>query len=130
MNYEPRSSTRFRVAAWITLAVPIAGFGLVWRIDRSRQVDAPVATPPPSGPFMPKLIDRVRFLPDDAAQIAIAEVKKREGWTGKADPPEREGYWWYVHVWREPRSPEGTRTVVVHSQDGHICDYWARNERP
>ncbi len=70
---------------------------------------------------MPALPEQVP--PEKAVRIAIAEVKRREGWTGKAETPGREGYWWYVKVSPEPKSAEGSRILVVNSQDGHICDY-------
>jgi hypothetical protein len=85
----------------------------VWfRVSSSSRVAEPYSGAP--GPAVSQL---------KAETIAVDEVKKRDGWSGKADRPDGEGNRWYVNVWREPLSADNTRTVVVDTEDGHIIDY-------
>ena len=122
---EPAGKSTAAVGLALLVAfLTLVGLFAHWlRISSSPEIDAkgpgmPALLEPPYMPALAEQVPRAK-----AAQIAIAEVKRREGWSGKADAPEREGHWWYVTVWREPKSPESSRQVVVHSQDGHICDY-------
>jgi hypothetical protein len=59
-----------------------------------------------------------------AKQIAIEAVRKREGWLGKADAPSLKTplyqAYWFVNVWREPRTPENTREIVIDAYDGRL----------
>jgi hypothetical protein len=66
----------------------------------------------------------------DAESIAIAEVKKREGWSGRGDVQGEGGEWW-VHVYRDysdRRSDPNARWVAVDIHDGHIVAYHAAKE--
>jgi hypothetical protein len=44
---------------------------------------------------------------------AIAEVKRREGWTGDPDSPVQIGDDWFVTVWKKPQTPGGFRTIGI-----------------
>jgi hypothetical protein len=65
----------------------------------------------------------------DAESTAIAEVKKREGWSGLAHAWGIEASDWEVEVWREPKSEANTRWVAVNAYDRHVSAYVAA-DRP
>jgi hypothetical protein len=67
----------------------------------------------------------MNFGATQAVAIAIEEVKKREGWSGKPEwvKIDQEGFRWYITVRRKPRSHEGERYVTVSAADGSVLDY-------
>lgn len=70
----------------------------------------------------------------EAIRIAIAEVKKREGWSGLVDesPVQREGIFWYVAVWHTPaphRPSEDRRRVIVDGEEGKVLKYGREGQR-
>jgi hypothetical protein len=62
-----------------------------------------------------------------AEQIAIAEVKRREGWSGKADLPVVEGRV-YVVVRRKPGPTSDWRYVEINWQSKEIVRYEVRTD--
>jgi hypothetical protein len=69
---------------------------------------------------------RIHFGADKAVGIAIEEVKKREGWSGKpewANVEFEEGLTWDVRVRRWARTTEGERLVVVSARTGKVQSY-------
>jgi len=65
-----------------------------------------------------------------AREIAIKEVKQREGWSGKATHTDREGLHWYVIVVHEPASND-YRILDVDGTNGKVDDYRvAKTEKP
>jgi hypothetical protein len=62
-------------------------------------------------------------LRDAAAQIAIAAVKRREGWAGKADPPTLKGTSFYVAVRRTPGATSDWRYSTIDGESGKIVAY-------
>jgi hypothetical protein len=113
MSDEPIfDSAVIRMGAWIVASVlALVAFGLILRLwDRTAEVaPAPVA--------MMKLLPR-----DELHKRAIAEVKRREGWTGIAGDPDQEGYRFYFAV-RRDRKGLAERGVVVEGSTGAILDY-------
>jgi hypothetical protein len=75
-------------------------------------------------PYAPTASVRPVTAPD-AERIAVAEVKKREGWSGRASVCGVEANDWQVEVWREPKSEANTRWVGVNSYDRHVSTYTA-----
>lgn len=61
----------------------------------------------------------------DAESLAVAEVKKREGWSGRASVCGIEANDWQVEVWREPKSEANTRWVGVNAYDRQVSTYTA-----
>jgi hypothetical protein len=59
---------------------------------------------------------------EKAADVALAEVKRREGWSGEADKPH------YVDTYRilisvRPRIGSGDSRLVIMNRDGTIVGY-------
>jgi fumarate reductase subunit C len=75
-----------------------------------------------SVPVIPNQNNEPPLLEAEAAKIAIAEIKAREGWTGKFTHAEREGFRWYIIVRHEPNVPHDYRVVEVHGTDGKVLD--------
>ena len=68
----------------------------------------------------------IEFNRIEASMFALAEVTRREGWSGKVTSASPEGYTHYVTVEREPdkHSPlRETRNLAVCSATGRIWDY-------
>jgi hypothetical protein len=60
---------------------------------------------------------------DQASEIGIREVIRREGWFGRADQPIRRSEdCWLVSVWHWPRTSGGVRIVTV-GDDGKVRGY-------
>ena len=59
---------------------------------------------------------------DQAVAIALTEFRKREGCSGEAELPIRDGNEWHVIVWSAPRMPGGDCTVTM-GEDGTILSY-------
>jgi hypothetical protein len=133
MSDEPsKSMAVFCIALFVLFGALISAFSIWLRVSSAPDVDGlsalenhdPYADPNPAPP-VPE---------NEAAKIGIEEVKRREGWSGIADRPvDREGFWWYVAVWRKPKphpsSLESRRIVVVDGADGKVLIY-NRNPRP
>ena len=76
--------------------------------------------------FYPQEKEQPRVpLVKEAAAIALAEVKKREGWSGVADPPTPYYVFWQVAVRRKPGPTEDWRWVTINS-DRTIVSYEVR----
>jgi hypothetical protein len=74
----------------------------------------------------------VSMSPDAAAQMAVAEVKRREGWAGKADRPtlflgEAEVRL-YVTVRHKPCATRDWRNVTIDAMGGKIIGYDVRTD--
>src|ERR1700693_5400006 len=128
MSDDPRSSTRFRIVLFIVLALPIAAIGVVLRTDQ------PFTEEPIGDQIVPEVYRHVPYSHPllsvaRITQIAIEEVKKREGWYGKADPPKAELSLWFVTVRRGPKSTDDWSDVVVEGYDGSVVEYRNR-KRP
>jgi hypothetical protein len=109
-----------RQLAFVIVAALIGGFVLWLRVSKPSYVADPSGLPFERGsPLLPS---------SKAAQIAIDEVKKREGWTGEAEP-DLEGDTWYVTVRRkrgERAGAKGERAgakYVTVSRTGHVGEY-------
>jgi hypothetical protein len=130
MSDEPRKpKARVRLSIWIlVLALVLTIAFAVWlRVASYPQVVAPVVLkrPEPRFPTPTPLPPLVSW--DKAVRIAIEEVKKREGWSGKVGGTEkdvyREGFTWYVTVKRQPREPGADRVVAIEGLTGKVRDY-------
>jgi hypothetical protein len=79
-------------------------------------------------------INEPRVPEDEAAKIAIAEIKKREGWTGFVETVDREGFRWYITVWPKPRphpaSIESSRHLTISGSTGEVLNYWVPPKDP
>jgi len=133
MSDEPsKSMAVFCLALFVLLGAVISAFSIWLRVSSAPDVDGLSAVEnhksyvyPNSPPPVPE---------HEAAKIAIEEVKRREAWSGFADRPvDREGFWWYVAVWRNPKphpsSLESRRSVVIDGADGKVLIY-NRHPRP
>jgi hypothetical protein len=113
-----KASTRWTLRvcfAVLAILAPIAA----WRLSCRLVAPEPYSPTPTVLPVT---------LPD-AESIAIAEVKKREGWSGRASAFGVEANDWQVEVWREPKSEANTRWVAVNAYDRHVSAY-AAADRP
>jgi|ERR1700722_3665426 hypothetical protein len=124
-------------AIWITVSILLAlAIAIAFLWYAFTPAENPWPTPPLRGidgkqgtparlepPYMPKIPDREP--PKKVAVIATDEVKKREGWTGKADMPEREVHTWYVVVRRDPSTPRGDRVVGIDADTFRVTEYRA-----
>jgi hypothetical protein len=63
-----------------------------------------------------------------ARDVAVKEVKQREGWAGQTDAPSREGSYWYFAVRRKPGATKDWRYVTVSSDTGQIVSYEVRTD--
>jgi hypothetical protein len=116
-----RSSPWFRVAILILVALPLVAIAIGVRVSTGPPVFAPEESP---GPY--KIHDWSGLRPnDELRKIAIAEVKKREGWSGKAiGPTPGEGSTLSFLIERDPDKPTGHAVQVdLEGYTGHILDY-------
>jgi hypothetical protein len=68
---------------------------------------------------------------DEAGRIAIALVKRREGWLGKVDFASQEAYTWYVTVGRQTEkhpARQEIRKVKIDAKTGRMWDYRDAND--
>jgi hypothetical protein len=98
------------IAVLILLPLP-----LVWVFVAAR--DNKVEPPPPQIPRVSE--SRVAEL----REIAIAEVKKREGWTGVASRPTDEGNLYYFYIMRQSPLPRIGIQVEVDCNTGKVVGY-------
>jgi|SRR5580704_12439980 hypothetical protein len=111
-----RVSVRIRIAGWLVAAL-IAFAAMVWGIGAwARAANRP------------EVFDVLPVPESEATRIAIAEVTKREGWSGFVDEPpvRREGIFWHVAVWRTPaphRPSADRRGVTVDGEAGQVLKY-------
>jgi hypothetical protein len=125
MSDEPRKPTSpVRFSVWILVVVLVLSIAFaVWlRVCSYPQV-VTLVTLKRSEPRFPTPSRLPPQIPmDKVADIAVEEVKKREGWTGNANTPDREGFTWYVHV-SEPGKSGRQRTVAIESTTGEVLEY-------
>jgi len=114
-----------QVALWLAAGL-IAFAGLVEGVASwLRAVSAPEVTganavntdPTFSWKLLPKVVEA------RARQIAIEEVKKREGWFGKVTAADREGWQWFITVGREPDVSHDYRIVSIDGDSGTVSNY-------
>jgi hypothetical protein len=122
MSDEPKKRSRawiqLGVLSLLMLLVSVIAFRFSESVSPENDIPEP-GLPQPTFPFVQ---------PARAREIAIKEVKKREGWAGKADRPIiLDGACWFVYVWRGPRSPKGEREVAIDASDGRIMSYEAES---
>jgi hypothetical protein len=128
MSDEPTKKRREWIAFWIVVGA-LFGFAVLSRVFSSPNTDAPKNSGYASGPFAPQDAGestRIHFGAEKAVLIAIEEVKKREGWSGKPDwanVEADEALTWDVTVRRGPRRPVVERLVVVSAQTGKVLNY-------
>ena len=67
---------------------------------------------------------------DQAGAIAIAEFKKREGWSGIINDSSSEGAHWFVTIRRNAGETADWRQLTVSAEDGRIEDYEGRTLSP
>jgi hypothetical protein len=102
------------IATWVAILVVLLAVILVsGPLFRNPHADF-TPTPPATVPY-PKILP-----PSELRKIAIAEVKKREGWTGEADATDQEGFRFYFTVKSKAR---GERVVVVEGAEGKVIEY-------
>jgi hypothetical protein len=117
MSDEPG---RMKASALWTLRVCFAALAILAPIAAWR-LSCRLVAPKPYAPTAFVLPVRA----PDAESIAVAEVKKREGWSGRASVCGVEASDWEVEVWREPKSEANTRWVGVNAYDRHVSTYTA-----
>jgi hypothetical protein len=105
-----------RLAVYMAIGTLIGGLCLwaCWWICVSQPVD------PATASFLPPKSDA------KARRIALEEVKRREGWSGKVLEASPEGYTWYMLVERQTNSRSGTpelRSMAVCGHTGKVWDY-------
>jgi|SRR5580704_15570717 uncharacterized alpha/beta hydrolase family protein len=116
---KPKASSW--IAFWIVMGA-LFGFAVLSRVFNSPNTDAPKN----SGGVAPPIFTRIQFGADKAVAIAIEEVKKREGWSGKPDwanVDADEALTWDGTVRRGPRRPVVERLVVVSAATGKVLSY-------
>jgi hypothetical protein len=113
------SSSVYRIAfCLVAVAAMIAGLCLLW-CWRQRLGDDP-ATASIGRP------GEIEFNRIEASMFALAEVTRREGWSGKVTYASPEGYTYYVTVERQSGRHSGTREMrkmAVCSATGKVSDY-------
>jgi hypothetical protein len=117
MSERVSVSATVRIAALLVAALIVFGALLargwlapdVWDRDLNATV-----------PILPDLNNEPPLSQAEATRIAIEEIKKREGWTGKFTHSEREGFRWYITIRHEPNVPHDYRIVEVHGTDGKV----------
>jgi hypothetical protein len=128
MSDEPKKKRREWLAFWIVMGA-LFGIAALSRVFNSPNANAPKNSVYASGPFAPRdggESTRIQFGADKAVAIAIEEVKKREGWSGKPDwanVEADEALTWDVTVRRGPRRPVVERLVVVSAVTGKVLSY-------
>jgi len=128
MSDEQKKRRREWLAFWIVMGA-LFGFAVFSRVFSSPNTDAPENAVYPSGPFAP--LDggestRIHFGKDEAVSIAIAEVKKRDGWSSNpswATVEASKAITWDVTVRRWYRSSVDERLVVVSAVTGKVKEY-------
>jgi hypothetical protein len=113
------SSSKYRIAMLLAVALPIITIALAARLSTT-----PPATPDESqraalfkGPPV-KLVPIAKL-----RETAIAEVKKREGWTAQADITSEEGDTYYFFLKRNPAQPTVGVQVGVDCVSGKVDSY-------
>jgi hypothetical protein len=116
-----KSKLRYRIAFYMAIGTTIGGLYLFWHwyVSRPEIVDARLNHP---------LLDLTLLHRSEAeaSSIAIAEVKRREGWSGKVIEASPEGGTWYILVESEPDKRSGMREMrrmAVTSHTGKVSDY-------
>jgi hypothetical protein len=113
-----RAWIQLGVLSLMMLLISVMAFWFSASVSPENDIPEP-GLPQPTFPFVQ---------PGRAREIAIKEVKMREGWAGKADRPIiLDGAYWFVYVWRGPRSPNGEREVAIDASDGRIMSYEAES---
>src|SRR5580704_10327257 len=115
-----KSKSRYRIAFYVVIGTTIGGLCLWWQwyVSRPGIGDARL------NPLLDlTLLHRSEA---EASGIAIAEVKRREGWSGKVTEAIPEGGTWYILVESEPDKRSGRREMrrmAVTSHAGKVSDY-------
>ena len=112
----------FGVVLFTALGLLLIVVAIGVRVTMGPPVFAPAESPRPQ-PFAAPI---VKSMPaEELMKIAIAEVKKREGWTGKAvGPYPGEGSERTVGIERDPDNPRGPAVaVILDGITGTIVDY-------
>jgi hypothetical protein len=124
MSDEPRKASEAKAPGdWGCLAVLLTSLAILtslfmWFASRPEKLDPRHA------------LVAVRLISlDKAAQIAIAEVKRREGWAGKSDEPSREDTFFYVAVRRKLGPTSDWRYLTIEGETGKVLYYNARTDR-
>jgi Peptidase propeptide and YPEB domain len=112
---------------FVILALPIAGIGIVLRIDQPFKEE-------PTGENVvntdPTTWDRFQKVSEARArQIAFKEVTQREGWSGTITQAELGEFGWEVTVRREADASHDYRVVEVDAKTGAIGDYRTVNPK-
>jgi hypothetical protein len=124
MDTRVSFATRVRVAALLVaaltaFAVLVGAFGAWVRWATAPEISGENAVS--IDPLM-NWANVPRVSESEAAKIAVAEVKKREGWSGKFTHADREGFRWYLIVRHEPNVPHDYRVVEINGSDGKVLD--------
>jgi hypothetical protein len=113
------STSVYRIAfCLVAVAAMIAGLCLLW-CWRQRLGDDP-ATASIGRP------GEIEFNQFEASMFALAEVRRREGWSGKVTDASPEGFTYYVTVERQSGKHSGKREMrkmAVCSTTGKVWDY-------
>jgi hypothetical protein len=121
MSDEPNGPTRL----WIVLLPLLLAIACVARVTVTVQHQVDSGAPARASTVS---IERQPWT-RELAQIALAEVKRREGWSGKADQPSAEGDLWYVVVRRKAGATTDWRCITLRT-DGKIINYEVRTDPP
>jgi hypothetical protein len=105
-----------QIATWVILAILVVLLAIILVCGPLfRDPNANFQPTPPATVPYPKILPQ-----SELRKIAIAEVKKREGWSGEADASYQEGVRFYVTVKSQAR---GKRVVVVEGTEGMVLEY-------
>jgi hypothetical protein len=117
MSRRVSVSTKLRIAALLVAALTVFAVLVGVIADWLRRGTAPevwgenVVNTYPTNPMLSE---------KEAAQIAIAEIKKREGWSGIFTHAERDAFWWNVVIRHEPNVPGNYRVVEIDALDRNV----------
>jgi hypothetical protein len=113
---------------FVILALPIAGIGIVLRIDQPFKEEPTGENAVNTDPTM--TWDRFQKVSEARArQIAFKEVTQREGWSGTITQAELGEFGWEVTVRREADASHDYRVVEVDAKTGAIGDYRTVNPK-
>jgi hypothetical protein len=104
---------------WIAIAVLSVAFALFATIAVRELGPQASTSPRPAGLFISS---------DELTQIAVEEVKKREGWSGIASEPSLEGSSAFVFIKRKPGPSTDWRAMMIKATTGGIISYEVRTD--
>jgi hypothetical protein len=114
--------SRSILAILVLFGFPVIGIAVAYRNLCGPPFSA--AEMPPKEAAAGGFLHTDKLVPiDQLRKVAIAEVKKREGWTGEAAPPSQEGNTYYFWLPRDPKKSTIGVQVGVDCVTGEITGY-------